>query len=124
MSKAVSRNLFLIGLVIIILYEVGLAVTTSGGSAAFGNAVLATIAAFLNLIGTILIFVALIGALVKTARLRRWGWFVCLLLFTFLTMLLYIFVGPQTRPGQQAAPGYAQSGYPQPGYPPQSYPPQ
>ena len=40
--------------------------------------------------------VALISAIVNTARLKRWGWVVCLVLFSALTLLLYIFVGPTT----------------------------
>lgn len=56
-----------------------------------------------NAIGSLVLIVAgilgaaaLIGAIVNTARLKRWGWVVCLVIFSALTLLLYIFVGPTT----------------------------
>lgn len=50
-------------------------------------------------VAIILALVAWIGALIKTARLARWSWFIVLLLISWLAipMLIYIFVGPQTR---------------------------
>src|SRR5581483_8998586 len=100
MSKAVSRSLFLIGLGAVILYYVGLSVSQVGEAAhasPFWNPVLFDIVSILYSIGVLLIFIAYIGALVKTARLGHWGWFICLLLFTLVTMLIYIFAGPEIR---------------------------
>jgi hypothetical protein len=42
--------------------------------------------------------IAWIGALVRTARLRRWGWFTCLLIFSGAALTLYIFAGPTVSP--------------------------
>ncbi|MGL5928186.1 MAG: hypothetical protein ACRCY8_04550 [Dermatophilaceae bacterium] len=44
-------------------------------------------------------FAALVGALVRTAQLDRWGWFVLLLLFSSIALLVYVIVGPTARPG-------------------------
>ncbi|MGL4176728.1 MAG: hypothetical protein ACRCSN_11680 [Dermatophilaceae bacterium] len=50
-------------------------------------------------LATVMAFVALVGALVRTAQLARWGWFVLLLLFSSIALLVYVIVGPTTRPG-------------------------
>src|SRR5438270_8888296 len=132
MSRSLSRNLYLIGLGIAILATIllfaGLAgsqtsVDSSGYThvTSVGNPALLGISIFLYIIGGIINLIAWVGALVKTAQLGRWGWFICLLLFSGITMLIYIFAGPQTPAYVQApAGGYPpQQGYPQPGYPPQ-----
>ncbi len=66
--------------------------------------------------------IAWIGALINLARLQQWVWFVLMLIFSWITLLIYLFAGPTTRPG---VPQYAQymppQGYPQP---PQGYPQQ
>jgi len=134
MSKSLSRTLYLIGLGVVIVATIlliaGLAGSTTGPGAngtttitSVGNPALVGIAVFVYVVGGILSFIAYIGALIKTAMLGRWGWFVCLLLISGITMLVYIFAGPETRPVTQMA--YPPQGYPQPGYPPpQGYPPQ
>ncbi|HZU68493.1 MAG TPA: hypothetical protein VFA09_14545 [Ktedonobacteraceae bacterium] len=135
MSKALSRNLYLIGLAVtivaIILLFAGLAgsqtYTDASGytQASIGNPALFGISIFLFVVAGIINLVAWIGALVKTAQLGRWGWFICLLLLSGITMLVYIFAGPTTPATPQvAAAGYAPSGYPQQGYPQQGYPQQ
>ncbi|HLH60102.1 MAG TPA: hypothetical protein VKV20_00350 [Ktedonobacteraceae bacterium] len=136
MSKALSRNLYLIGLAItivaIILLFAGLAGTQTYTDASgytqvssIGNPALFGISIFLFVVAGIINLVAWIGALVKTAQLGRWGWFICLLLLSGITMLVYIFAGPTTRANPQvAAAGYAPAGYPQQGYPQQGYPQQ
>ena len=58
------------------------------------NSMFTAIGALLVALGNLLALVAWIGALVKTARLGRWGWFIFLLLFSAITMLIYIFAGP------------------------------
>lgn len=128
MRKSVSRGLFLIGLLFAIVAAVlfvlgiqGSSFTSLQNSSDFstvmsniGNPGLVFTAFGLWAIASILIFIAWIGALVKTAQLGRWGWFVFLLILSHLTMLIYIFAGP-TAPANQ--PAYAAP------YPPQ-YPPQ
>lgn len=105
MSKSLSRNLYLVG---IVAFIIAFALTVVGASqtttAADGTAtisatggILAMVGLVLYIIGAILVLVAWIGALVKTAQLQAWGWFVCLLIFSGITMLIYIFAGPETR---------------------------
>jgi hypothetical protein len=111
LSKSLSRTLYLIALVGFI---VGIVVAGIGASqtttAADGTATLTSTGALLALVGLvlyviagILAFVAWIGALIKTAQLQRWGWFVCLIIFSGITMLIYIFAGPETAKEQVPA---------------------
>jgi hypothetical protein len=129
MRKSVSRTLYLLAIlcaiaavVLIFLglqgstvvtsqtnYSVSATVTSIGHPALFFAGVAAAI------LGGILAFISWIGALVMTAKLGRWGWFVCLLLLSGITLLIYIFAGPTTSANQ---PVYAGQ------YPPQPYPPQ
>ncbi len=109
MERKTSRNLYLIGLVLeivgIILFTVGTtaAIATSdangtpsdAGTASFG--ILGLIAILLLAVGGVLALVSWIGALVKTARLGQWLWFILLIVFSGITMLVYIFAGP-TKP--------------------------
>ena len=147
MKKALSRTLYLIGLGVVIVGVILLVAGLAGSSTAvdpntgqtsvtsIGHPALFGISFVFFEAGGILSFVAYIGALIKMAMLSRWGWFVCLLLISGITMLVYIFAGPETRPDQQLAPvgyapqappqGYPQQGYAGPaGYPPTGYPPQ
>jgi hypothetical protein len=122
MKKSTSRSLYLIGLVAIIvatvLFALGAAHSTvdsaTGAVTSVGNPGLVTAGVGVYIVGSILLLIAWIGALVKTAQLGRWGWFVCLLLLSGLTMLIYIFGGPTTP----ASSPQAQYSYPQnPQYP-------
>ena len=67
--------------------------------------------------------IAWIGALVNLARLQQWVWFVLMLIFQWITLLVYLIAGPTTPPG---VPPYAQYMPPQPPQnnpqPPQNYP--
>ena len=111
MSKSLSRTLYLIA---IVGFIIGLVIAGVGASqtttAADGTTTLTGTGATLALVGLalyviagILAFVAWIGALIKTAQLQRWGWFVCLIIFSGITMLIYIFAGPETAPNQVPA---------------------
>jgi len=138
--KSLSRNLYLIGLGLIIvataLLFAGIAgsQTTTDASGytqvtSLGNPALFTTGIVLYIVAGIIDLIAWIGALVKMAQLGRWGWFICLLLFSGIAMLIYIFAGPETPAASQVtAATYPQQGYPQPdyqaGYPPPSYPQQ
>jgi hypothetical protein len=92
---------------------------STGMGSAIGVGTLLLIAA------AILHFIAWIGALVRSARMQSWGWFVVVLIFGSLGLLIYALAGPPDRPQVPAypppgtAPGYS----PPPGYPAQSYPP-
>ena len=140
MKRSLSRTLYLIGLVMIIVASILLGVSLIGSTAStaessgsIGNPVLFGISLFLMFVAAIPLIVAWIGALVKMAQLSRWGWFVCLFFFSGITMLVYIFAGPETPAVPQGAGApYVQQPYGQPQYPPQpqqpygqpQYPPQ
>jgi hypothetical protein len=107
MKKSVSRNLYLLaillGIVAGVLFALGLAggsfTITQGGmitTSNVSNPTFVIVAAILAVVSSILILIAWIGALVRTAQLGRWGWFVCLLVLSGITMLVYIFAGPTT----------------------------
>src|SRR5579862_233153 len=51
----------------------------------------------LYLAGALAILAAFLFGLVKTAQLRRWGWFVAVLLLSPLGSLLYGLLGPTER---------------------------
>ena len=72
---------------------------TSAGDLARGLIVI-----LLLIVGGIFSLIAWIGALIKTAKLGQWLWFILLIVFSGITMLVYIFAGP-TKPansGQMA----------------------
>ncbi|GCE10420.1 hypothetical protein [Tengunoibacter tsumagoiensis] len=123
MSRSLSRNLYLIGLVIIIIGVVligvgaaqGTTTTTlnSGGTVTTpNNAGLFLAGLALTIIGSIPIAVAWIGALVKTAQLGQWIWFILLIVFSGVTMLVYIFAGPTTPANSNNYPAQTPN-YPQ-----------
>jgi len=118
MERKTSRNLYLIGLLLVIIASVLLAVGGIGAAAATttnpdgtvsttagaGLGIMLLVAFIVYAVGGILAIVAWIGALVKTARLSQWLWFILLIVFSGITMLVYIFAGP-TKPadsGQMA----------------------
>ena len=51
----------------------------------------------LLIVGGILGLIAWIGALIKTATIGAWGWFVAVLLLSGLGALIYAIAGPETR---------------------------
>ena len=127
MKRSLSRTLYLIGLGIIIVALILLGVSligstasADGSSGSIGNPVLFSIALFLMFAAAIPALVAWIGALVKMAQLSRWGWFVCLFFFSGISMLIYIFAGPET-PAVPQGVAYVQQPYAQPQYPQQPY---
>jgi hypothetical protein len=123
MSKANSLILYLIGLGICLLATIplifgliGSTTTTSVVNGAvttqllsLGNPALFWPAIGMYVIGGITAFTGYIGALIKMAQLEQWLWFILLLVFSGVTMLVYIFVGPETHAGS-LPPTYAQSG--------------
>lgn len=113
MKKSVSRFLYLAAILLDIVAIVVFYEGAGGGdmtkfnqlaaaghlfiAADMSNSSMTATGALLFLIAALLAVIAWVGALIKTARLRRWGWFICLLLFSGITMLIYIFAGPTTR---------------------------
>lgn len=116
MERKTSRNLYLIAILLdivgIILFTIGtgaaIATANSDGtvSAAGGTSfsILSLISILLLVVGGVFALIAWIGALIKTAKLGQWVWFILLIVFSGITMLVYIFAGP-TQPansGQMA----------------------
>jgi hypothetical protein len=127
MRKSVSRTLYLLAIVcsigaavLVFLGLNGTTITALPSNASYtdvinsvNNPALLIAGVAVAAIGSILALIAWIGALIRTAQLGRWGWFVCLLVLSGITMLVYIFAGP-TTPARQ--PAYAGQ------YPPEQYP--
>jgi len=123
MKKSVSRALYLLALLLDIGGSVLFYIGAGGGNmntfnslaasghlfvaADMNNSMFTAIGALLVALGGLLAFIAWLGALIKTARLGRWGWFIFLLLLSWLAipMLIYIFAGPTTpaRPSLSSA---------------------
>ena len=82
----------------------------------FGNLPLFVIGVTLLSLSVIPFLIAWIGALINLARLQEWVWFVLMLIFSWITLLVYLFAGPTTP----RVPQYAQYVPPQQ---PQNYPP-
>ncbi|HEY1352601.1 MAG TPA: hypothetical protein VGF67_23520 [Ktedonobacteraceae bacterium] len=126
MRKAVSRNLYLLALVLIIGAGVLAALGMQGLSlSALQNApsTLSTLSSMHNpglvlaglaalIVAGLLVLISWIGALVRTAQLGRWGWFVCLIVLSGITLLIYIFAGPTTPANQPAYTGQYPPQYP------------
>lgn len=124
MRKSVSRTLYLLGILLsiiaVVLILMGLQGSTvntvqdgssfSANVTSIGHPGLFFAGIAVSAVAGILGLIAWVGALVRTAQLGRWGWFVCLIIFSGITMLIYVFAGP-TMPANQ--PVYAAP------YPPQ-----
>lgn len=104
MRKSLSRLLYLLGILCAIiggyLFSRGYtdARVLPNGALHPAHVTPAVFGIILCSLAALMILAAWIGALFKTARLHRWGWFICLLLFSGITLLLYIFFGPKTPP--------------------------
>ena len=90
----------------------------------FGNQPLFIIGVIIVSLSLIPYLVAWIGALVNLAGLQQWAWFVFMILFNWITLLLYVIVGPTKPSGIQSyaqpLPPQQQQHYPQqPQYNPQ-----
>ena len=105
--------------------------STNTQVASFGNAPLFVIGVILVSLSAIPYLVAWIGALINLARLQQWVWFVLMLIFHWITLLIYLIAGPTTPRFPQYAPyvpPQQPQNYPQPPYynsqQPQNYPQQ
>lgn len=96
MSKTLSRTLYVLGILVWIIGGC-LLLRSLVGSALLpylAHSVTTTLGICALVAGGVLACISWIGALIRTARLGRWRWFVCLLLFSGVALLLYIFIGP------------------------------
>ena len=119
----VSILMDLIGLGLLVGGLVGSTYTTSTNGYStntqvtnFGNLPLFITGVTLLSLSAIPFLIAWIGALINLARLQEWVWFVLMLIFSWITLLVYLFAGPTTP----RVPQYAQYMPPQQ---PQNYPP-
>jgi asparagine N-glycosylation enzyme membrane subunit Stt3 len=126
MRKAVSRNLYLLALVLIVGAAVLAALGMQGMTlSTLQNApsTLSTLSSMNNpglvlaglaavIVAGLLVLISWIGALVRTAQLGRWGWFVCLIVLSGITLLIYVFAGPTTPANQPAYTGQYPPQYP------------
>jgi len=55
---------------------------------------LAVVGTAFSLLGAVIGLIALIGGLIKQAKRRQWGWFVCTILFGVLCLIIYLIVVP------------------------------
>lgn len=108
MERATARNLYLIALVLVIIGGVVAGIgaasalsaaqsatdSTAASTAFAGGGILSLIALLVLLVGSVLFTIAWIGSLIKLAKLNQWTWFILMLLFSGITMLIYIFAGP------------------------------
>ena len=96
--------------------------STNAQVTSFGNLPLFIIGVIMLSLSAIPFLIAWIGALINLARLQEWVWFVLMLIFSWITLLVYLFAGPTTP----RVPQYAQYMPPQPPQnnpqPPQNYP--
>jgi hypothetical protein len=96
--------------------------TTNAQVTSMGHPALFAIGVILAFLSFIPFLIAWIGALINLARLQEWVWLVLMIIFSWITMIIYLIAGPTTR----RAPQYAQSMPPQqqPPYPQTPYPQQ
>ena len=100
MSRATVRKVFVTGLVVFVVGAVLMLLTTSGGRSP--NTTIYTIGVMLSAFGGIIAFVSWILALISSAVLGRWGWFVITLILGLigllpLIMIIYSLIGPTQR---------------------------
>jgi hypothetical protein len=85
MKKSLSLILYIVGLLLLIT---AVKIPFLYGSSAEPIVVL------LYIVGGIVFAVAWVSALIRTAQLHRWGWFLFLLLLSIIALPIYLFWGP------------------------------
>jgi hypothetical protein len=71
-------------------------------------------------LGSIVVLVAEIGALIELGKAHEWVWFVLMIIFGWIVLLIYLIAGPKPKPAPQyvaypyAAPGQFWPNYPLP----------
>lgn len=98
MSRATVRKVFLTGLVVWVVGAVLLLLSNSGNAA---NGTVYSAGLLLAGIGAVIVVVSWIMALIASAILGRWGWFVVVLILGLIAlpvvMIIYSLLGPSTR---------------------------
>lgn len=138
MSRKVINILFIVGSC---LYVPGIAMIIWAYVALFSNIAqspysssytsdpLSGLGAFMGLfwggllmisIGSIVLLVSRIGALIELGKAQEWVWFTLMIIFGWIVLLLYLIVGPKAEPLPKFAGHPYPPGQPWPGY----YPPQ
>ncbi len=92
MSNSLTRKVFFIALLVELLAITANVLDHS----------LVAIAATLLLLAVVAQLITWIGAIVKTAQLKYWGWFIALIFGGLIAMLVYVLVGPEI-PGMNVA---------------------
>jgi len=100
MSRATVRKVFVTGLVVFVVGAVLMILTTAGGRSP--NGTLYSIGVWLMGFGGVIAFVSWILALISSAVLGRWGWFVVTLILGLIgllpvVMIIYSLIGPTQR---------------------------
>jgi len=85
MKKSLSLILYIVGLLLLIT---AVKIPFLYGSSAEPVVVL------LYIVGGIVFAVAWVSALIRTAQLHRWGWFLFPLLLSIIALPIYLFWGP------------------------------
>lgn len=67
---------------------------TNGSALEQANAALLWLEQTLPIVGLLLFFISLGGALYNSVKAGRWGWFACLLFLNWVGLLAYLFSGP------------------------------
>lgn len=127
MSLSTTRKLFWISIAVTVLGSCVLAgaVPRSSvdgtGSVSSADQGGAAVAGILILIAIVLMVVAWVGALIRTAQFGRWGWFVSIFLLGSLALLAYVIAGPDSpaMPSVSYLPPLPPSSY---APPPSAYP--
>lgn len=116
MRRSLVRIFYLSGLgvavvgVVILLLSLanGVKTTTNvygGTTTTPNNTALFVVGIVIICLGSLAITVAWIGALIRTAQLGEWTWFVLLLVLQGITLLVYVITGPdQLRQTAQIRP--------------------
>lgn len=100
MGRATVRKVFLVGLVVWVVGAVLVALSTRSGQVQ--NAGVYDAGLLLVGIGAVIELISWIVALVASASLGRWGWFIVVLVLGLIggfipIMVIYSFVGPTRR---------------------------
>lgn len=111
MSKSSSRTLFLLAILFWViggaLLAYGLSATIihpDGAVTVHAHPTWTAIGGIVFVVGSLLGLISWMGALARMAQLRRWVWFVCLIIFPGICLLLYIFFGPKTASRRAQGP--------------------
>ena len=103
MRRKTIAILFIVGIVLAIIGGIlegsamapVIAAAAAGGTPTAPNMMLLGPAILLLVVGGILGFIAWIGTLINLARQGRWLWFVLTILFSGISIIVYLIVNPQ-----------------------------